>query len=342
MTSRLPSSLAILQAVHEAGGEVAYDVAAISARLGLPKMYARRYIGGFIDRELLMKINRGAGPMLALTPTGLDAAMVRKPAPRSPPSSPPISPPPQQATRAPISVSQYLAEQTRKPPPAKPPPPPRPDRPRDRMPALSHEEMRLRKQANEIRIFFNHQRGATMMTDEIDDAIAAAGVDLGRQYDAEELGKLLRLTVAQYRHFKTATGKFPASFLPDGLTRREAKAVRDEVNRPARSAAERKRRMAKAAAKVAILQTVADLDCRQSAVFETLEIDRWKTVLQLSKLLKDVPAFQRADGKRQLHGNSLRIAILRILRRLVLAGRVETKRDLYRTGLPMDLFRRRQ
>lgn len=174
------------------------------------------------------------------------------------------------------------------------------------------------------------------MTDEIDDAIAAAGVDLGRQYDAKELGKLLRLTVAQYRHFKIATGKFPASFLPDGLTRREAKAVRDEVNRPARTAAERKRRMAKAAAKVAILQTVADLDCRQSAVFETLETDRWKTVLQLSKLLKDVPAFHRADGKRQLGGNSLRVAILRELKKPGLADRVEKRQRRHTNGLTMD------
>ena len=45
MTSRLPSSLAILQAVHEAGGETPYDIGAISARLGLPKMSARRSAG---------------------------------------------------------------------------------------------------------------------------------------------------------------------------------------------------------------------------------------------------------------------------------------------------------
>lgn len=179
------------------------------------------------------------------------------------------------------------------------------------------------------------------MIDEIDDAIAAAGIDPDRQYDAEELGELLRLTVAQYRQFKIVTGKFPASFRPSGLTRREAKAIRDEVNRPARTIAERKRRMAKSAAKLAIIQTVADLDCRASAVYTVLT-DRYQTMLQLMNALARSPAFRRADGKCPLAGASLKKAIQRVLEKLVAAGRVEIKRDLYKTGLPMDLFRRRQ
>jgi hypothetical protein len=95
--------------------------------------------------------------------------------------------------------------------------------------------------------------------------------------------------------------------------------------------------MAKAAAKVAILQTVTDLDCRQSAVHTMLDIDRWKSALQLSKLkpLMHSPAFQ------PLAGLSLKKAIRRVLDKLVASGRAETKQERSKNGPQMDLFRRR-
>jgi hypothetical protein len=199
---------------------------------------------------------------------------------------------------------------------------------------MGREEMRLRKQNNQIEILFNRQRGATMMTDEIDDAIAAWGIDPGRLYDQVQLGEKLRLTVAEYLQFKKLTGSFPSAFIPAGLTKRGAKAIRDEFNRPERNADERKRKAAKAADRADCVQKVADLDCRASAVF-TMLTDKWKPAHQLAKTLKHSPAFQ------PLSGPSLKKAIQRVLDKLVASGRVEMTRDRSKNGLPMNLFRLR-
>jgi hypothetical protein len=200
---------------------------------------------------------------------------------------------------------------------------------------LDRDEMLRRKRTNHLRIFFRQGATKMMTTEQIDAAIAAAGIDVTRAYGAQELGKLLNLTVAEYLRFKVITGCFPSSFTPADRTRRQAKAIRDEFNRPARTAAEHQRRVALAADKAGRVQTVADLDCRASAIHTILDVDRWKTALQLSKLLKHSPAFQ------PLAGRSLKWAVQRVLGKLVASGRVETKRERSRNGLPMDLFRRR-
>jgi hypothetical protein len=122
----------------------AHAIDPISARLGLPKQHVRKYIGGCVVRELLKRIDRGTGPILALTPTGLDAAMVRKPV--QPVAAKPSPPPP---TASPIS-----------PAPSSSASPPQPQatrgdvKPRSRV-QLSYAEMRLAQRANELRILFS-------------------------------------------------------------------------------------------------------------------------------------------------------------------------------------------
>jgi hypothetical protein len=167
------------------------------------------------------------------------------------------------------------------------------------------------------------------------------GVDHGRFYgNAAELGRDAKLTEIEYRQLKTELGYFPEVW-PAGFSKNQAKAIRNEVNRPVRNAAERKRKQALAADKAARVQMVADLDCRQSAILVLLT-DQYQTVLELMEALAPSPAFRRADGKGLLAGSSLRVAILRELRKPALAGRVEIKRDRYRNGRPMLLIRRRQ
>ena len=214
------------------------------------------------------------------------------------------------------------------PPPVAEVPPPQAQR-------SNRDEMLRRKRVNELRMFFRQGATEMMTTNQIDAAIAAAGIDVDRDYNAQELGKLLNLSVAQYLHFKIATNRFPSSFTPCDLTKLEAKNLRDDFNRPARTAREHERRMALAADEADRAKTAADLDCRQSAIHARLDTKRWKSAFQLSKLLKGVPAFQ------PLAGPSLKRAVQRVLWKLVTKGWAETKRERSKNGLPMDLFRRR-
>jgi hypothetical protein len=71
---------------------------------------------------------------------------------------------------------------------------------------------------------------------------------------------------------------------------------------------------------------------------------RYQTVLDVMKAVMKTlaPSFRTADGKALLTGNSLRVAILRELKKPDLAGRVEMTRDRYKNGRPMVLIRRRQ
>jgi hypothetical protein len=113
----------------------------------------------------------------------------------------------------------------------------------------------------------------------------------------------------------------------------QAKAIRDEINGPLKHM----RRQARDAEKARRVKMVADLDCRESAVHNMLDVDRWKSALQLSKLkpLRHSPAFQ------PLVGRSLKMAVQRVLKKLVGTGRAEVKRERSKNGLKMDLFRRR-
>jgi hypothetical protein len=203
------------------------------------------------------------------------------------------------------------------------------------MPALTNREMLLRKQDNEIHILrtIRHFNGVPDNTEHI---------DRGRLYlDRELLGADLRATVEEYLQFKAKEKHFPSSFIPAGHDERQAKAIRDEFNRPRKNKAEREYKAAKAAAKVATMQTVADLDCRSSAIYAALT-DQPQTLVDLMKALAGLPTFRRADGKGQLTGNSLRVAILRELRKPALAGLVEKMQIKHANGLTMDLYRRRR
>jgi hypothetical protein len=199
--------------------------------------------------------------------------------------------------------------------------------------------MRLRKQAKELRNLFDKVRN--LPRSGITDAIAAVGIHLDLQYDSLELGKRIGLTEAEYRQFKLITTKFPGSFLPAGLTRQEAKAIRNEVNRPGRNAAERERRQANAADKATRMQNVADIDCRMSAIYTVLT-DQPQTMREMMKALARSPAFRMTDGKSLLTGGSLKKAIQRALKEATLAARVEIKRDRYKNGRPIYLFSRGQ
>jgi hypothetical protein len=310
----------MLLEIAETGGSIPADMKAVAVRFGLPRRRASEHIAQLARRELLAR--NAERPFYDIAPKGWAWIESYNPtaAKPSPPSSAPPTQPPPKSPAPPRSSSA---------------PPPRPvrDRPHVRVPALTHKEMLLRKQDNEIHILrtIRHFNGVLDNTEHI---------DRGRLYRArEELGADLGVTVGEYLQFKT-TKSFPSSFIPAGLDERQAKAIRDKVTRPARAAAESKRKQAKAAAKVATRQTVADLDCRASAVYLVLT-DQPQTLVELMKALTGLPAFRRADGKGPLTGNSLRVAILRELRKPALAGRVEKTQIKHANGLTMDLYRRR-
>jgi hypothetical protein len=205
------------------------------------------------------------------------------------------------------------------------------DDPRDRAPLLDEvQRIRLEKQRKELRALAR-LRGVAKID----------GVDHNRLYDdALELGRDANVTALDYRQLKTVLGRFPV-FKPAGFSQEQAKALRDEINRPARAAAERKRKQAKAAAKVATTQTVADLDCRASAIYMVLT-DQPQTMVEIMDKVARSPAFRTANGNSLLTGHCLRVAILRELKKPALAGRVEIKRGRYKNGRPMMLIGRRQ
>jgi hypothetical protein len=183
------------------------------------------------------------------------------------------------------------------------------------------KRIRLAKQHKQLRMLASLRRVT----------VADLGVNLERLHDGLELGLELGLTLAEYQQLKKQLGCFP-DFKPAGLTKDQAKAIRDDFNRPAKAAARAKRRAAIAADKAHCLATVADPDCRVRAVHTMLDINRWKTALQLSKLLKHSPAFQ------PLAGRSLKMAVQRALGKLVNSGRAKVKRERSKNGRPMDLF----
>jgi hypothetical protein len=308
--TRLPSSLEFLQAIHHAGGTIAFDVDAIVARLGLPKRHVRKYIGGCVDRELLMEINRGDGMMLALTPAGLDAAVVREPS----------QPPP------------VVAKPSPKPPPPSSAPPPQPqatradDDPRDRAPL--DEVQRVR---------FGKERKMLMALTKLRDVAKVDGVDHGRFYgDAEKLGSDAKLTELEYQQLKKVLGYFPPAW-PAGLTEQEARAIRRKVNLPRQAMAKARSRQAKAAEKAASVRKVGDLNPRASAIY--LALAKPKTISELATGLRRHPAFLTSSGDR-LGERSLKRIIQRQLDE-ALADRVVVTRTRHENGWEMAVFRRR-
>jgi hypothetical protein len=106
-------------------------------------------------------------------------------------------------------------------------------------------------------------------------------------------------------------------------------------NLPLQAEAKKRKRHAKAEA--AKMQEASDLDPRQRAVHIRLDSDRWKTTLQISRLLRHTPDFQLPAGQ------YLKVAVRRVLGKLITLGRAEMKRDLLqKNGRPIDLFRRRK
>lgn len=225
--------------------------------------------------------------------------------------------------RPPITASAYFDQQSRKPPPPPPEPEPSHDQRDDDDSRLSERDrVRRAMQFRQMRELA-WLRGVTF---------ADLGVKLDSlPRDGLELGRELRLTVVEYVQLKDRLDRFPA-FLPAGHTRESAKAIRDDFNRPARTAARARERAAKAAR----MSTVADLGCRASATYTVLD-DRWKTALQVSKLLLK----HHSRAFQPLIKRSLKMAVQRALGKLVTTGRAEVKRERSKNGLPVDLFRRR-
>jgi hypothetical protein len=228
----------------------------------------------------------------------------------------------------PTSVSQYLALEARKPPPvaAIPEPPPTPH-------ALDEKQRkRFAKQGRMLRALAK-LRGVAKV----------AGVDYQRFYRyAAELGSDAKLTEPEYRQLRAELGRFPDAW-PEG-SKDQAKAIRREINLPLQAAAKRKRRAALAADQADRMATVAVVHCRASAIYTVLTYPRYQTMLEVMKGLSKAlaPSFRTTDGKGLLTRDSLKKAIQRELKKPDLADRVETKRERYRNGLPIDLFRRRR
>jgi hypothetical protein len=245
------------------------------------------------------------------------------------------------------------------PPPLSAPPPPQATRgdakPHCRLP-LSYDEMLLRKQANELRILFRLRDPRLTKWSEIDDAISAAGVDLGRLYDPLELGEHVRFTVAEDQRFATEAlgrkdgwykrkgkmvrrraNRFPASFIPAGFSKLETKQRRALFNRPRKAEDARRRRAALVADKADRVQTVADLDCRLSATSETLT-DQFQTIHQIMAGVAGANAFLNVETKRPLTGGSLKKALQRALDELVRSGEAQRISSWHPKGLPMTLY----
>jgi hypothetical protein len=305
---------AMLLEIAESGGSIPADMKAIAARFGLPRRQAAQHIAQLARRELLAR--NAEQPFYDVAPKGWRWVQffnptVARPSPSSP--APPTRPPPTSPA----------------PPRSSSAPPPRPvrDRPHDRMPALTRKEMLLRKQDNQIHILrtIRHFNGIPDNTEH---------VDRSRLYqDREELGADLGVTVEEYLQVKAETGSFPSSFIPAGLDERQAKAIRDDFNRPGRTKAKSKSRKANH------VQMVAYLDCRASATSETLT-DQPQTVRQIMAKMAGVNAFLSVGTKRPLTGGSLKKALQRTLDELVRAGRAQRISSRHLKGLPMKLYRR--
>jgi hypothetical protein len=297
MTSRrrLPSSLEFLQAVHQAGGEVAYDTNVISVKFGVPRKVVRRYVGGCAAQGLIIGVDRGAGPILVLTPIGLDAA-ARKPVLKPSPPPPPSSAPQPQATRADDDTPVPLNEVQR---------------------------IRLEKQRKEVRALAR-LRGVTKID----------GVNHNRLYgDALELGRDAKLTALEYQRLKIMLGRFPVA-KPEGFSMEQAKALRDDFNRAGRTEAKRRSRQATTKAKAAQVQTIGDLNPRASAILLVLSKPRtisqmakvlrrhpaflssgnWLTERSLKRAIQrelDASLADRVEVTRDQHKNGWQMAVFR-------------------------------
>jgi hypothetical protein len=243
--------------------------------------------------------------------------------------------------RVPTSASEYLAWEARQPPPVVEPPPqpqpqpqphPQPIPDDDLPPRNEKEERRFARQGKLLRVLAKMRGVATV-----------GGVDHKHFYRyAAKLGNDAKLTELEYRQLKEVLGAFPFAW-PEGYSRDQAKAIRDEVNRPLQTAAKRRRRQAERADEAARVQTVAVVHRRSSAIWSVLTYPRYQTVRELMQVVMKAlaPSFRTADGEGLLTGVSLKKAIQRELKKPDLADRVEAKREHYRNGRPMDLFRRR-
>jgi hypothetical protein len=236
-----------------------------------------------------------------------------------------------------VSISAYIDEQSR----TKHEPPP--ESPRSASGSASTSEPQPSRDVDEVRRLRlgqqrKHMRALAWLRHV---TLPDLGVDLDSSRDGEELGMELELTTDEYLHLRTMLGRFPA-FLPAELTKDQAKTLRDDFNRPGRTAAKAKQRAAAAAEKASRAQSAADLDCRSSAIWTVLTYPRFQSVAEIMKVVAKTASFRTADGNGVLAGQSLRVTILRELKKPELADRVEVKLERTRNGLPVHLFRRQK
>jgi hypothetical protein len=183
-------------------------------------------------------------------------------------------------------------------------------------------------------------------------------IDLGRLYDPVELGVLVQFTVEEDGRFATdpmgrrerryrrkgrvvvsPAARFPTRLMPAGFTKKQTVERRMKFSRNKRTAAERTRRAENRAAKIVMVQQVANLTCRKSAILTVLS-HNWTTVRKLMAVLIGSPSFLTPDGQ-VLTGDSLRKAIARELAKPDLNSMIEVRETIQKNRLPEKWFRRR-
>jgi hypothetical protein len=190
------------------------------------------------------------------------------------------------------------------------------------------------KRLRELRTLRRLWTAAGRSTVEISEVIAAGGaLDL----DGWALGAMIGFTFADYKTHGRADGRHPSEIRPIDATQEEIKSYLTDLHRPRKAAARRKRRAEEAASRA----EAVDLDCRGSAIVTVLGRDKSRTVRELMTALARCRAFTTPDGKR-LSGNSLRVGILRELKRPTLRALIEITTTLEKHGKAMLLIRRRR
>jgi hypothetical protein len=135
-------------------------------------------------------------------------------------------------------------------------------------------------------------------------------------WKSRRLGAELNFTMADYKQFGEAFGRHPATIRPCDVTEAEIRAHLDEVHRPCCAERARERRADEQDRRSA----AADVDRRASAVIAVLT-HSWRAINTVMDALAHCAAF-RGDHDARLTGHSLRVAILRELDKLAIAGRV--------------------
>jgi hypothetical protein len=221
-------------------------------------------------------------------------------------------------------------------------------------PSYEHKQMLLGMQRNELRLL----HWMRQLNWPFEAWATEKGIDIGHLYDPVELGVLVQFTVEEDGRFATdpmgrrekryrrkgrvvvsRPARFPTRLMPSGFTKKQTVERRKKFSRPKRTAAERSRRAANRAAKLAMVQKAANLTCRKSAILTVLS-HNWMTLRELMAVLIGSPPFLTTDGQ-TLAGDSLRKAIAREVDKPDLNSMIEMTETIQKNRFPEKRFRRR-